>query len=155
MIDKKLEDVLGAVIEGKTFSLEAVEAIKALRTENQELSVNIETAQRLCRDLNTQAQTFKVAIEKLQSEVDAYKSRENALIKREEFMTQLETQKGMLSEFKGDLYQLLLHLFRSPVRIKEIKETGSTPILKKQGEHYETIESFGNNKTTQIVDKEE
>lgn len=114
-MNEKLQSALDAVIQEGTFSLSAVEAVKAMRDENERLT---ESAAALAGDnerLRAENDRMKEGLRITGDREAAIKIREDAVAKREIEMTKLEgkaTQEAAVAAAYRDCFGLV---FRNQV----------------------------------------
>lgn len=130
MLNEKLSSIIDQIVEDKTFSLEAVNAIKEMRELIPVLEDEIKKKNNCLDTERMDNDALRSTINELQAKIveksgviNEWVARDAALIDREKSMTKLEVEREMLGTFKGELYDLLCGLFKNPTKVREIQDT--------------------------------
>lgn len=114
-MDTKLQAALDELIGQKTFSLEAVEAIKAMSDENAALKLKLETSTKALDDKTQESIKYQSTLGIVKDELKKLQDREFHLDRREAEITKLEcsviTEKAVAAAYK-DAMQIV---FKNPV----------------------------------------
>ena len=122
-MDTRLQDVLDGIIQDKTFSMEAVDAIKALRDdlqkEKDERARLLTELQVIELNRDRLADDFK----EVDGELSRWRSREDDLLKRESKISQLEKAEAV-AQAKADAVGLCFDsVFRNTVFREEFNKS--------------------------------
>ena len=112
-MEQKIEDVLQQVVEDKTFSLEAVEAIKALREENQKLRTQNESQLKQLSNLRDELAVAKKEVTDLRGRLDRYIIWEEGIKDREKAVLRTEIQNEHLQARCAELKGIIDNLTRN------------------------------------------
>jgi chromosome segregation ATPase len=131
---KKIDAIVEEALTEKTFSLEVVQKIKALKDDLADLQ---EANNKWREDFNDQKITLgketserlrlEERVEKLQQDIEGWESREDNLIKREISQSLLDLRANMNEQFYHELKDLVGIIFKNPVTIKQVNKQEATP----------------------------
>lgn len=126
-MDARIEAALNQAINERTFSLEAVDAIKAMRDENAALSAKHEAQ---CKQVKTLTETLDAA-KALNNTLLAREEATNTLLasveKREKDITKLECAASAAKEVTAAYKDALSIVFRNPVMQEQVFSNGTAP----------------------------
>lgn len=85
-----LEQIIDKMVADKTFSLDAMEAVKKLKDTAAKTASDLEVARRELKDSKQYAETLSSTLSSVRAELSAWTTRDASLTKREAEITQLE-----------------------------------------------------------------
>lgn len=90
--DEELFNAIDKMINERTFSLEAVEAVKKMRTQLKEALDDVASSEASCDDYKEKWNTSKQAYDQSDRLLRDYEAREKSLVERENKITRLECE---------------------------------------------------------------
>jgi chromosome segregation ATPase len=108
-----LVQMIESLVQEQTFSLDAVEAIKALRDRAESVQQKLEETQQTLQKTRDQVTEVTAKAESLREELNAWKKREAELATRERNIFALE-MKAAVAEAKADAYQTSMKITFAP-----------------------------------------
>lgn len=122
--DYTIDDAIQAAIEKGTFSLQAVESIKALRDRNLFLADALDKSSRHNEDLDRKFKHTTSELEKVWEELKTYKKRESEILGKEIEMVKLVSRAEKAEAVTQAVKDTMALAFKSPVYYKSITGQG-------------------------------
>lgn len=138
-MDKALKQAIAKVVADKTFSVEAVDAIKALRDDLKVKEELLKKAERNEKYLTKQIDELGVRVTTFESEAEDFTEERKRLAKRKEDFGNAETR-ALVAEAKlAGVMDVANLVFRNV----EIRESiyGTVPVLRESSPGYTNVEN--------------
>lgn len=142
-LNQNLENALREMIEARTFSLEGIKAVEALRAIHEQSLAKIEELTRISNDKQQQLSELRAEREALKRELAAMQTAEQQLRTREKEQTRLECKVEKHEAVANAYRDAFMLVFKNPV--VQQSAFGSVPIACSGG--YNTASSSSTTET--------
>lgn len=125
MATENLVQMIETLVQEKTFSLDALEAIKNLRDKAEKLQDELEKTQRTLADTQSRRSALTAENALLTEELNVWKNRESAILSREKTMYALE-QRTAVAEAQANAFLLSMKITFAPNMVRNSLQDFST-----------------------------